>query len=138
MFAPRINYIAIVTCVVFQFIFGLIWYSPWVFNDYWFSLARLDLETVEALGIQPYLMSIVSLIAATYALAWIIITTHSTNAKSGAKIGFYMWLGFLAPAVFAGNAFKGFDIELSVIESSADLINFLVAGAVLGSWKRRR
>lgn len=138
MFTPRINYIAIVTCVVFQFVFGLFWYSPWLFNDAWFQYAQLGHDAFDNYGLNPYLFFIAYIFTSTYALAWIIMKTHTINAGSGAKIGFMMWLFFAAPAIFACNALKGYVFELSFIESGVHFVNFLVAGSVLGSWRRRR
>lgn len=138
MFVQRINYIAVFTCVVVQFVLGLIWYSPWVFSDLWFSLAKTNIESFDAMGIRPYIFSIVALFISTYALAWVMIKADARGVLSGAKIGFLMWLGFLAPLEFASNEFKGFALELSLIESCIDALNFTIAGAVLASWKQHR
>lgn len=137
MFAPRINYIAIVTCVVFQFIFGMLWYSPWVFGDLWLSLAGMSMEQFEALGIAPYVFSIIASFISTYVLAWLIIATHSVGTSSAVKIAFIAWAGFVVPIVWASNAFRGITWELSALELAAQGVDFLVTGAVLGSWKRR-
>lgn len=135
--ALRINYIAIVTCVVFQFIFAMFWYSPWLFGDLWFTWTNLTIEEFDAIGIRPHILSIIATFIATYALAWLIVQTRSNNVRGGAKIAFIIWAGFLAPLLWANNAFKGYGYELSMLESGCDLINFIITGTVLGSWRRR-
>ena len=127
MFAPRINYIAIVTCVVFQFVFSMLWYSPWLFGT----------EDSEALGLTPYLISIVAAFVFTYALFWLLIETHSFRTRSGAKIAFIVWAGFITPVMWAYDASKAVEWQVTLIASGGQLINFVVTGAVLGGWKRR-
>lgn len=137
MSEPRINYVAIVTCVVFQFILTMFWYSPWVFGELWFTWGKTSIEAFDALGIRPYVMSIVASFVVTYTLAWLIMVTRSDNVKSGAKIGFIVWAGIIAPFLWAGNAYKGYGFELSALESGCDLLAIVISGAVLGSWRRR-
>jgi hypothetical protein len=97
----------------------------------------MTLEDVEALGIGPYVVSIVASFVFTYALAWLLIATHTQGTRPAVKVAFIAWAAFIVPVVVSANAFRGLPWQLSALELACQGVNFLVSAAVLGSWRRR-
>jgi hypothetical protein len=59
----------------------------------------------------------------------------STTAASGATTAFMLWLGFVAPTSLANKLFAGHGFKVWAVDAGNHLVNFLLFGAILGTWR---
>ena len=57
------------------------------------------------------------------------------GAVHGAFFGFMAWLGFAAPTSYATAIFSGKPKQLWLIDTSYNLVSFLLAGIILAVWR---
>jgi hypothetical protein len=57
------------------------------------------------------------------------------SAAHGALFGFVCWLGFAAPTSYGTAIFSGKPKQLWLIDTSYNLVAFVLAGAILGAWR---
>jgi hypothetical protein len=57
------------------------------------------------------------------------------TAGHGALIGFICWLGFAATTSYATALFSGKSKQLWLIDSSYNLVSFVLAGIILAVWR---
>jgi hypothetical protein len=61
------------------------------------------------------------------------MTPGGATLGSGAMVGFFLWLGFVAPSSLTNKLFAG-QLKAWVIEMGNHLITFVLFGAILGAW----
>ena len=59
----------------------------------------------------------------------------SLSAAHGALFGFACWLGFAAPTSYATALFSGKPKQLWFIDSTYNLVSFMLAGLILAVWR---
>jgi hypothetical protein len=64
-----------------------------------------------------------------------IASSMTLNAGYGALIGFMSWLGFAATSSYATALFSGKPKQLWLIDSSYNLVSFVLAGMILAVWR---
>ena len=57
------------------------------------------------------------------------------TAAGGARLGFMLWLGFIAPTYLVNKLFAGHGLKVWLIEIGNHFVNFLIFGALLAVWK---
>lgn len=68
-----------------------------------------------------------------YILAHFIALMGITNVNSALQLGFWLWLGFQAPMLFASVLFERRPVELFLINASNRLVSILLMAVIL-SW----
>lgn len=129
-----VNWLAVVVCVVVSMLSGAVWYSPKVFFDIWWkTVGKTEKPGMENMGM-TWALTLLSSFVQAVALAIMINFMGGTDAVSGARIGFMLWLGFIAPTYLVNKLFAGHGLKIWAIEIGNHLVNFLLFGAILGAW----
>ena len=130
-----INWLAVIVCVVVSMVSGTIWYNPKTFFPMWWKVVGAGKEQpgMENMGMTWGLTLLSSLVQAI-SLAIMVNFMGGVDAMSGARIGFMLWSGFVAPTYLVNKLFAGHGLKIWTIEVGNHLVNFLIFGAILGAW----
>ncbi len=140
---PTVNYLAILVAAIVIFILGGLWYSPVVFAKRWIALQGRTEEQMraQAAGANMPLMYASAFICALIT-AWVLahILAHIANgvtltAAHGAIFSAMCWLGFAATTSYATALFSGKPRQLWLIDSTYNLVSFVLAGIILAVWR---
>ncbi|MBI4066448.1 DUF1761 domain-containing protein [Candidatus Gottesmanbacteria bacterium] len=133
-----LNYLAILVSAIASMAVGFLWYSPLLFAKPWMALKGLTEEKLEAakkqMG-QMYALSFGGAIVMAYVLAHFADYAVAVDWVTGAQVGFWAWLGFVAPVQMAEVLFGGKSWKLYMINTGYQLASLLVMGGILGGWR---
>jgi len=129
-----INYAALAVAAVARFLFGWLWYSPFLFGNAWMSLTNCNPDEMKrrmpvlapADLVCNFLMAFVLVHAVHYAGA--------AGAGQGAAVGFFNWLGFISTVMLMMTLYEKRSAKLFWINSGFQLISLLIMGAIVAVW----
>jgi len=137
-----INFWSVLVAAVATMILGFLWYSPILFANPWMRLMGIDpndkakLAEMQKSAGMLYGLSFVASIASALVLAKIIVLTSVNTIPYGMKVGFAVWLGFVATVQLTGALFGKQPSKLYLINTGYQLVCYLVMGAILAVWPR--
>ena len=135
-----INWLAVVACVVASMIIGGTWFGPKTFFPVWWkAIGKSESEPSSGMGMGMVWGLIV--LSAFVQAVFMSLMVHAMGSMtpggatlgSGAMTGFFLWLGFVAPASLTNKLFAD-RLKAWVLEAGNHLITFVVMGAILGAW----
>ena len=135
-----INIWGVLVAAVATMIIGFIWYSPMLFAKPWMRLMGIDMNDKAKLAEMQkgagklYGMSFVASVVSAVVLAKIIDITTVNTIPYGMKVGFAVWLGFVATVQLTGALFGKQPIKLFLINTGYQLVCYLAMGAILAKW----
>lgn len=137
-----INYIAVIVAAIAQMALGFVWYGP-LFGKEWSKLmgwseaemavgrAKMEKEgwktySIQALGalIMSYILAHYFIFASTY--------TNTHGLLGGFVVGFWSWLGFVAPVMLSSVLWEGKSWKLFFLQSGYYLVALIVMGMIIG------
>jgi hypothetical protein len=132
------NVWAILVSAVAIFMLGGLWYSPLLFAKRWVALMGKSEEELKknAPGPIPFLLVFICAIVTSLAMA-IILAHHSgpldpAHAVCAAVV---CWAGFAGATSFGTALFSGEKKALWLINTSYNLLSFIIAALILSSWR---
>jgi len=143
MHYPAINYLAVLVAAIVIFALGGLWYSPALFAKRWMALQNRTEEQMRAqmATANMPLMYLTAFICA-FIQAWVmamVIGHMSQVAEMGvahaAIFSALLWLGFAATTSYATALFSGKPKQLWFIDSTYNLVSFVIAGIILAVWR---
>ena len=131
----NVNFVAVFFCGVASMIIGSLWYSKALFGNAWMQLSGISEKDIEA-GKKEMpktygLMFVASLVMACV-LAIFANYAGVADMRSGAVLGFWAWLGFVATVTFTGVLFERKPMNLYFIQAGYQLVTLVVMGAIIG------
>lgn len=133
----QINYMALVVAAVINMALGAMWFGP-LFGKAWLKTVGMSKESMNAKGAQMakiYIAAFVGALAMAYVLAYFVQVAGQATAGTGAMIGFWAWLGFVATTVLGGVLWEKRSVNWYLITASYYLVVLLINGALLAAWK---
>ena len=138
-----VNYLAVLVAAIVIFILGGLWYSPVLFVKKWVALQGKTEEQMRAEAASAnmplmYGSAFVSALITAIVMAHILAHMAAimpTGAVHGAFFGFMAWIGFAAPTSYATALFSGKPKQLWLIDSTYNLVSFMLAGLILAAWR---
>ncbi len=134
---PHVNYLAILVSALAIFLLGGLWYSV-IFKKPWVALMGIPEEKMkEGSGAMPglLLMAFLCGLAISYIMAIVINHFAPFSCIRGAMVGTMMWAGFAAPTSFATAIFSMTKKPLWLINSTYNLVSFVMVGMILSVWR---
>ncbi|OGC87194.1 hypothetical protein A2949_00625 [Candidatus Adlerbacteria bacterium RIFCSPLOWO2_01_FULL_54_21b] len=132
-----ISYVAVMGAAIVAYAVGALWHSPVGFGKYWMRLMGFDEHSMKSMPLSPtQAMTIgffVTLLMA-YVLAHIAVLVGATAWQTSLELGFWVWLGFLAPTLANGWLWEGKTPKLFVFNAAYALVNIEIMALVLGLW----
>ncbi|HLD81782.1 MAG TPA: DUF1761 domain-containing protein [Patescibacteria group bacterium] len=130
-----LNYAAIIVSVIASMILGMIWYSPAMFGNMWMKLSGLKKEDIkkEEANKGMFASAVAALVMAAVLSQFVILTSADTFDE-GAKVAFWLWLGFVATVGVSEYIYTKRPAKLFVINMGYHLASMLLMGGILASW----
>ena len=135
-----INPWAVLAAAIATMVVGFLWYSPLLFARPWMRLMGYDPDDKAKLAEMQkgagklYGLSFVASIVSAVMLAKIIDITSVNTILYGMKVGFAVWLGFVATVQLTGALFGKQPTKLFLINTGYQLVCYLVMGGMLAKW----
>ena len=132
------NHAAVIVAAVVFFALGAVWYN--VFSTPWLAGIGKTAEQItrESDGSpMPYVIGFVAILVMCYTLAWIIARGPEPTASNGALTGATVALGVVGAALALNYGFEARGITLWLINTGYDLIGLVIAGAIIGGWRKK-
>ncbi|MEJ5263144.1 MAG: DUF1761 domain-containing protein [Ignavibacterium sp.] len=131
-----INYLAVILCGIISMVIGAIWYGP-VFGKLWmkqYGFTEEDLRK-DFNPAKTYGLAVIGHIVMALVLAYMISLTNAQSIEDGFRISVSCWLGFIAATMFINGLFARKTFTLFFIDSGYQLVNMIVFGIILISWR---
>lgn len=127
--------VLIIGLVLFHMVKSMAWYS--MFAEPWLEMSGIT--EIQAKNVNPiaYFTAMLSAGAAGYALLWLYKKLQINTAVKGATFALLLGLAFFLTELVTEDMFSTRQVSLSLINGGNFLIYLIVAGAVLGGWRRR-
>ncbi len=137
-----VNYWAVLACGVVSMVLGSLWYGP-LFGKMWMGLMGLTDEHMKSakqkgMGKSYALMFIGSLLMAyvlSHSLTFAGAYLNAAGVSAGLMVGFWSWLGFIAPVTLGVVLWEGKPWKLWFLNNSYSLVQLLVFGVILALWQ---
>jgi hypothetical protein len=131
----HINYLAVLVAAIITFIIGGLWYSPALFGQRWMlAVGKSEQDCKRTNMGMAYAGAFVSAVMMAYVLALFIGFAQAKTILSGAGIGLWAWVGFVAAPKLSNYLFSGWSRDLYLINNGYHLVSLLVMGAILAVW----
>jgi hypothetical protein len=131
---------AVALAAVASTIVGFLWYSPLLFARPWMLAMGYDPEDKAKLaelqkgaGVM-YSIALVASLVSAFVLAKILVGMTIASPLYGMKIGFAVWLAFVATVQLTDKLFGQRPTKLFLINTGYQLVCYVVMGAILGKW----
>ena len=133
-----INYLAVLLAAVANIVLGFLWYGP-LFGKQWIAMMGFTKESMDeakkkGMAKSYALMALGSLIM-SYVLAHSFIFasayTQTPGAVGGLMVGFWSWLGFVAPVTLGTVLWEGKTWKLWILNSGYYFVGLLIMGVIL-------
>lgn len=136
-FLSHINYLAVLVSSLIFFFFGSLWFSA-LFCSLWKQeLERHNVvidQSKKALYTKMALTMIANMLA-SFALACLVVMTHSTTLGSGLILGVLVALGFAATALSNVFVWEDRSLRLFLIDAGYPVFGIIMAAIVLSVWR---
>lgn len=134
----HINILAVILAAVITFAIGALWYSPMLFGKHWVAFNGYTPEKIEALrkgAGRAYGISFVCYLVMAAVFAVLLRITHITALVAGMKLGFLLWVGFVATVGLTANLYSDKSIKAYLLDAGYQLVFLVVMGFILTAWR---
>lgn len=129
-----INYWAIIVAAIAKFVLGALWYSPVAFGPMWMRLAGVSEAQMKASMGKGMAVDALGALVMAFVL---VHATHYAGAHGigqGAAVGFFNWLGFVAPVMLSMTIYEQRPFRLFLIGAGYLLVALVIMGAIVTVW----
>jgi hypothetical protein len=119
---------------VAKFAIGGVWYSPPVFGPRWGAFVGSTPEAFRARMMPAMVTDLVSGFVLAWVLANVLKFTGAVGLIPGARVSFFLWLGFIATTLISTTMYEGRPIALFGINAGYWLVSMLIMGGLIGAW----
>ena len=131
---------AVALAAVATMVLGFLWYSPWLFARAWTIAMGYDPDDKAKIAEMQknagpiYGIALVASLASAFVLAKIVVGMTIASPLYGMKVGFAVWLAFVATVQLTDKLFGQRPMKLFLINTGYQLVCYLAMGAILGKW----
>jgi len=135
-----VNLWAVLGAAVATMVIGFLWYSPFLFGKPWMIAMGYDPEDkaktkeMQKSAGPLYGISMLASLLSAFVLGKIIYNLAIATAPYGMKVGFAVWLAFVATVQLTDTLFGKRPLKLFLINTGYQLVCYLTMGAILGQW----
>jgi hypothetical protein len=135
----EVNYLAILVAAVVSFVIGMLWYSPILFGNAWMKasgITKKDIEKSKKKGMgKQMITAFISSLVMAYVLAIFVKLSSAASFIHGVKVGFWLWLGFVATIALGSILWEGKPFKYYLINVSYWLVNVAIMAGILAVWR---
>ena len=113
---------------------GFVWYLPAVFGTAWMRLLNVSPEMAESGKKKMPLMALFGLLSAmlvAYVMTYVNAAWGFTTWSGGIQLGFWCWMGFVAPTMLSQVLWEHRPFKLYLIDALYWLVSFLVIAQII-------
>ncbi len=123
-------------------IIGGLWYGP-LFSKPWVALSGMTEEKISAAKARGmgklYAINFLGALVMSYVLGHALIFASQylgiSGVGAGLMVGFFNWLGFIAPVTLGVVLWEGKSWKLWILNSGYYLVSLSIMGVILAVWK---
>lgn len=138
--APHINYWAVIVAAIVNMILGFLWYSKSGFGKAWSAMVGVNMEAKPDSG--KMAKSMVFMLVGSFLMAWVLdhalifgnAYLGTGGLVSGIQVGFFNWLGFIAPVTLGVVLWENKPWKLWFINAAYYLVALCLMGMILAKW----
>jgi hypothetical protein len=127
-----VNWLAVLAAAVARFAIGGLWFAPFAFGPAWGRLVRIDEGARDRM-----VRSMVVDFIAGFVLAWVMANLFQflglNRFVSGARVAFFLWLGFIAMPFLSSTMYEGRPLRLFAITAGFWLVAVVMMGGLLAA-----
>lgn len=130
----EVTFLPILFAGVVSVVIGFVWYHPKVFGSAWMRLTNLSPEAVEKGKKRMPLMAFFGLLAsmlAAYVMNYFGIAWGVYDVIGAIELGFWCWIGFVAPTMLGIVLWEQKSFKLYLINSLYWLVSFIAMAIIL-------
>ena len=130
---PAVNYIALLVAGIASMVIGYLWYGP-LFGKAWMKLSGIssaDMEKGKKEMPKTYGIMYVSSLVMAYVLAVFISYAGAKDLVSGAMVGFWAGIGFVATVGLSMVLFDKKPFNLYLINVGYHVATLMVMGGII-------
>lgn len=134
----HINFLAVIVSAIVTFGLGALWYSPFLFGKQWVEFNGVTPDKVAAMrknAPQLYAISFVGYLVMAVMFAVLLRMTHIEHLLGGAKLGFLLWIGFVATVGLTASLYAGRNLKAYALDAGYQLVYLAVMGVILMAWR---
>lgn len=132
-----VNWVAVLAAAIVNMALGFLWYGP-IFGKAWMKLSGLTdakLNEMKNKGMSStYVLSMLGALVMAFVMAQFVSLSGASTVTDGALLGFWAWLGLVAPVQLTQVLYEGKSWNLFFINTGYYLVSLKLMGAVLASW----
>ena len=133
----HINIFAVVVAAIVAFGIGALWYSPFLFAKQWLEFNGYGPEKLQAMrkdAARAYGISFVCYLVMAAAFDVLVRITHIQAVVGGAKLGFLLWVGFVAATGLVAKVYSGKPFRAFALDAGYQLVYLVAMGLILVAW----
>lgn len=130
----EVAFLPILFAGVVSVVIGFVWYHPKVFGAAWIRLTNLSPEAVEKGKKRMPLLAFFGLLAsmlAAYVMNYFGIAWGVYDVIGAIELGFWIWVGFVAPTMLGIVLWEQKSFKLYLINSLYWLVSFIAMAIIL-------
>jgi len=129
-----INWWAVLVAAIVKMAIGAAWYSPLLFGPRWMALASCSEADMKARLPRLLAFDFIASLIMAFVLVHAVHYAGAQTLATGAAVGFFNWLGFIATVTFGLTVYEKRPWALFGIANGFQLVSLLVMGAILAVW----
>ena len=138
-----VNYLAVLVAAVASMIIGSLWYGP-LFGKPWMALMGMTPEKIAAAKGKSMAMNYGLMFVGSFVMSFVLahslffVTStyiHTTYLIVGMTVGFWSWLGFVAPVTLGSVLWENKSWNLWLLNNGYYIVTLVVMGVILALWK---
>lgn len=130
----NINYLAVIVAAIVNIVLGILWYSPIAFGEMWAKEHHISLSSMKKPTPEQHLKSVIISLIMAFVFAILLSWLNIHTPVEGMKLGFLLWLGFVATCLYSGVIWTKVSHTSFYITAGYRLVGLLLMGAILGAW----
>lgn len=135
-----VNYYAILAAAIVAVALGFLWYSPVLFGTKWMKLMGMTAESMNSQKGSKNMTVVFALqalgaLAQAFVLAYVAVVFGVVDVASAVQLGFWMWLGFVAPTQLGIVLWDKKPWALFYITAGYYLVSLILMSLVLALWQ---
>lgn len=137
MFLTEISPLPVILAAILNIGLGVLWYAPFVFGRVWLQESgRPTDQKYSQEGMAPTyaILSVASLVLA-YILGVLVTRFEAMTFWEGAQLGFWLWLGLVAPVKLNDLLFSGRSQKMFLIDAGFYLTALILMGGLLAIYR---
>ncbi len=130
-----VNYWAVLAAAVVSMVLGCLWYGP-LFGKQWQKLMGFTPKSMKNMPLTPakaMTLGFITALIMAYVISIFADYTAATTFGTGAKLGFWLWLGIAAPLEAGSFLWEGKPLRLFLINGSHWLVALVATSGVIAA-----